>query len=47
MGEQTMRSITIKQIKNCEIPQDGTFRIDGTDVTQVNYNKKKVFFFYI
>ena len=36
MGEQTMRALTIKQVKNCDIPQDGTFRVDHVDVTQVS-----------
>lgn len=35
MGEQTMRALTIKQIKGCDIPQDAVFRVDGADVTQV------------
>ncbi|KAI9487155.1 MAG: hypothetical protein EXX96DRAFT_552026 [Benjaminiella poitrasii] len=35
MGEQTMRPVTIKQIKTCTMPQDGTFRIDNGDATQV------------
>lgn len=36
MGEQTLRPLTVKQLKTCSIPQDQTFRIDGSDVTQVN-----------
>lgn len=35
MGEQTLRPLTVKQIKNCDIPQDDTYRIDNADVTQV------------
>jgi replication factor A2 len=38
MGEQTLRPLTVKQIKNCQIPQEGTFRIDNTDVTQVMFS---------
>ena len=35
MGEQTLRPVTMKQLANCEITQEGTFRIDNADVTQV------------
>ncbi|KAI9317716.1 hypothetical protein BX666DRAFT_1940160 [Dichotomocladium elegans] len=37
MGEQTLRPITIKQLKNVVIQPDGTFKIDGVDVTQVTF----------
>jgi replication factor A2 len=37
MGEQTLRPLTVKQIKNASIPQEGTFRIDNADVTQVSF----------
>ncbi|KAI9342169.1 hypothetical protein BD770DRAFT_398814 [Pilaira anomala] len=37
MGEQTLRPLTVKQIKNCEIPQDQTFKVDGSDVTQTTF----------
>lgn len=37
MGEQTLRPLTIKQIKNCTIPQESTFRVDNADITQVKY----------
>lgn len=47
MGEQTMRALTIKQIKNCDIPQDGVFRVDGADVTQVNRVHKRVIYVVI
>lgn len=40
MGEQTMRPLTVKQIKNCDIPQDDTYRIDNADVTQVRKKRK-------
>ncbi|OBZ81776.1 Replication factor A protein 2 [Choanephora cucurbitarum] len=35
MGEQTLRPLTVKQIKNAEVPQENTFRIDSADVTQM------------
>ncbi|KAG2205498.1 hypothetical protein INT47_005872 [Mucor saturninus] len=35
MGEQTLRPLTVKQIKGCSIPQDDLYRIDEADVTQV------------
>lgn len=37
MGEQTMRPLTVKQLKNASIPQENTFKIDGVDVTQVTH----------
>ncbi|KAG2237193.1 hypothetical protein BDF21DRAFT_377161 [Thamnidium elegans] len=37
MGEQTLRPVTVKQIKTCSIPQDQTFKIDGSDVTQTTF----------
>ncbi|KAI7852810.1 hypothetical protein BDC45DRAFT_537017 [Circinella umbellata] len=37
MGEQTLRPVTLKQLANCEITQEGTFRIDNADVTQVTF----------
>lgn len=44
MGEQTLRPLTVKQIKNCEIPQDQTFRVDGSDVTQVSQTFSPLYF---
>lgn len=44
MGEQTLRPLTVKQIKNCDIPQDDTYRIDNADVTQVMQNDSKMCF---
>lgn len=42
MGEQTLRPLTVKQIKNCDIPQDDTYRIDNANVTQVpDYNNSR------
>ncbi|KAG0165234.1 replication factor A protein 2 [Apophysomyces sp. BC1034] len=37
MGEQTLRPVTLKQLRNAQIPQDGSFKIDGADVTQVTF----------
>jgi hypothetical protein len=36
MGEQTLRPLTVKQIKNCTTPQESVFRVDNADVTQVS-----------
>jgi hypothetical protein len=36
MGEQTLRPLTVKQIKNCSTSQDNNFKIDNADVTQVS-----------
>ncbi|KAI9262212.1 hypothetical protein BDA99DRAFT_70499 [Phascolomyces articulosus] len=37
MGEQTLRPVTLKQLGNCQITQEGTFRIDNADVTQITF----------
>lgn len=36
MSEQTLRPVTIRQIKGGEVPQtEGIIKIDGADCTQV------------
>ncbi|KAI8091146.1 uncharacterized protein B0P05DRAFT_529009 [Gilbertella persicaria] len=37
MGEQTLRPLTVKQIKSAESPQETVFRIDNADVTQISF----------
>ncbi|KAF7729440.1 replication factor A protein 2 [Apophysomyces ossiformis] len=37
MGEQTLRPVTLKQIRNAQVHQDTSFKIDGADVTQVTF----------
>ncbi|KAK4515519.1 uncharacterized protein ATC70_010469 [Mucor velutinosus] len=37
LGEQTMRPVTIKQIKGATSPQESTFKIDNSNVTQITF----------
>ncbi|KAI9491173.1 hypothetical protein BDB00DRAFT_510596 [Zychaea mexicana] len=37
MGEQTLRAVTVKQLANCTITQEGTFKVDNVDLTQVTF----------
>ncbi|KAI7901927.1 uncharacterized protein BX663DRAFT_512929 [Cokeromyces recurvatus] len=37
MGDQTLRPVTIKQIKTCTMPQEGVFRIDNADASQITF----------
>ncbi|KAI8888455.1 replication protein A, subunit RPA32 [Backusella circina FSU 941] len=37
LGEQSLRPLTIKQIKSATMPQEGVFRVDNADVTQITF----------
>ncbi|KAI8977384.1 hypothetical protein BDF20DRAFT_942027 [Mycotypha africana] len=37
LGDQTLRPLTIKQIKNVSVVHDNVCRIDGADVTQITF----------
>ncbi|KAL7318710.1 Replication factor A protein 2 [Mucor circinelloides] len=37
LGEQTMRPLTIKQIKGATSPQEGTFKVDNSNITQITF----------
>ncbi|KAL9558526.1 hypothetical protein MBANPS3_000862 [Mucor bainieri] len=37
LGEQTLRPLTVKQIKSAISPQEGQFKIDNSNVTQITF----------
>ncbi|KAI8645892.1 hypothetical protein BD408DRAFT_411222 [Parasitella parasitica] len=37
LGEQTMRPLTVKQIRTAASPQEGTIKVDNSNVTQITF----------
>ncbi|CEP08379.1 hypothetical protein [Parasitella parasitica] len=37
LGEQTMRPLTVKQIRTAVSPQEGTIKVDNSNVTQITF----------